>query len=40
LASLIRSPYDLDCADIPFTVRVRGSDPYRLDGDNDGYGCE
>jgi nuclease-like protein len=32
--------YDLDCADIPFTVRVRGSDPYRLDGDNDGYGCE
>jgi endonuclease YncB( thermonuclease family) len=35
---------DLDCADIRAMgvapVRVVGSDPYRLDGDNDGYGCE
>jgi endonuclease YncB( thermonuclease family) len=35
---------DLDCADIRAMgvapVRVLGSDPYRLDGDNDGYGCE
>lgn len=22
------------------TVRVKGSDPYDLDSDNDGYGCE
>ena len=32
--------YDLDCPDIGFTVRVLGSDPHRLDRDNDGYGCE
>ena len=35
---------DLDCADIRALgvapVRVLGSDPYRLDGDNDGFGCE
>jgi endonuclease YncB( thermonuclease family) len=35
---------DLDCADIRALgvapVRVTGSDPYRLDGDDDGYGCE
>ncbi len=35
---------DLDCADIRALgvapVRVLGSDPYRLDGDNDGLGCE
>ena len=35
---------DLDCADIRAMgvapVRVLGSDPYRLDGDSDGYGCE
>jgi micrococcal nuclease len=37
---------DLDCADVralgkaPVTVRVRGQDPYRLDGDRDGVGCE
>ena len=35
---------DLDCADIRAMgvapVRVLGSDPYRLDGDGDGYGCE
>jgi hypothetical protein len=35
--------FDLDCADIPESkkpVRVTGSDPYRLDADNDGWGCE
>ena len=32
--------YDLDCADIGFTVTVIGYDEYRLDGDGDGYGCE
>lgn len=35
---------DLDCADIRAMgvapVRVLGSDPYRLDGDDDGFGCE
>jgi endonuclease YncB( thermonuclease family) len=35
---------DLDCADVralgKAPVRVLGSDPYRLDGDGDGYGCE
>ena len=35
---------DLDCADVRARgvapVRVLGSDPYRLDGDNDGLGCE
>ena len=31
---------DVDCADIPVTVRVVGSGPHRLDGDGDGYGCE
>jgi endonuclease YncB( thermonuclease family) len=35
---------DLDCADIRALgvapVRVLGSDPYRLDADNDGLGCE
>ncbi|HET8604663.1 MAG TPA: hypothetical protein VFM09_12095 [Marmoricola sp.] len=34
---------DLDCADIPDSkkpVRVSGSDPYRLDADGDGWGCE
>jgi endonuclease YncB( thermonuclease family) len=35
---------DLDCADVRALgvapVRVLGSDPYRLDGDGDGYGCE
>ena len=35
---------DLDCADIRAMgvapVCVLGSDPYRLDGDNDGLGCE
>ena len=35
---------DLDCSDVRALgvapVRVLGSDPYRLDGDNDGFGCE
>lgn len=35
---------DLDCSDIRALgvapVRILGSDPYRLDGDNDGWGCE
>jgi hypothetical protein len=34
---------DLDCADIPDSkkpIRVTGSDPYRLDADGDGRGCE
>jgi endonuclease YncB( thermonuclease family) len=37
-------PPDLDCADIRALgiapVRVVGSDPHGLDGDNDGWGCE
>ncbi len=31
---------DLDCKDIDGTVRIIGTDPYRLDGDGDGTGCE
>lgn len=34
---------DLDCADIPSSkkpVQVTGGDPYGLDGDGDGVGCE
>ena len=35
---------DLDCAEVramgKAPVRVSGSDPYRLDGDGDGWGCE
>ena len=34
---------DLNCSDIPESkkpIRVTGSDPYRLDGDGDGWGCE
>jgi hypothetical protein len=34
---------DLNCADISDSlkpIRVTGSDPYGLDGDGDGYGCE
>jgi endonuclease YncB( thermonuclease family) len=37
-------PPDVDCADIRALgiapVRVIGSDPHGLDGDNDGWGCE
>lgn len=35
-----KSSYDLDCADIGFSVVVKGSDPHGFDGDGDGYGCE
>jgi endonuclease YncB( thermonuclease family) len=31
---------DLDCAQVGKTVRVIGTDSYRLDGNDDGYGCE
>ena len=35
---------DLDCADVEAMgkapVRVTGDDPYGLDEDGDGYGCE
>jgi hypothetical protein len=34
---------DLNCGDIPASkkpVRVTGEDPYRLDGDGDGWGCD
>jgi endonuclease YncB( thermonuclease family) len=34
---------DLDCGQLALSqtpVRVTGSDPYRLDGDGDGFGCE
>ena len=34
---------DLNCADIPASkkpIRVTGPDPYRLDGDGDGWACE
>jgi micrococcal nuclease len=38
-------PPDLDCADLrslglALPVRVVGTDPHRLDGNRDGYGCE
>ena len=44
-ACVLPYPPDLDCADVRalalvLPVRVVGSDPHRLDGDNDGYGCE
>ena len=31
---------DLDCGDIDGPVQVTGSDPYRLDADGDGIGCD
>ena len=37
------STNDRDCGEIPGykkPVRVHGSDPWRLDADNDGYGCD
>lgn len=35
------SPPDLDCGDIAYRrFRVVGNDPHKLDGDNDGIGCE
>ena len=32
--------YDLDCADIGFSVTVIGVDKHRFDGNGDGFGCE
>jgi len=32
--------YDLNCPDIKQKVRVLGNDEYRLDNDNDGWGCD
>jgi hypothetical protein len=32
--------YDLDCADIGYSVSVIGTDVYHLDADGDGVGCE
>jgi micrococcal nuclease len=34
------SASDLNCADVGHSVKVVGSDPYNLDGDGDGSGCE
>lgn len=34
------SPPDLDCADLDGPISVSGDDPHRLDGDDDGVGCE
>jgi endonuclease YncB( thermonuclease family) len=34
------SATDLDCSDIGHPVKVVGSDPYNLDSDGDGSGCE
>jgi endonuclease YncB( thermonuclease family) len=34
------SPTDLNCPDVGHPVKVVGSDPYNLDGDGDGSGCE
>jgi endonuclease YncB( thermonuclease family) len=31
---------DLNCADVGHPVKVIGSDPYNLDSDGDGFGCE
>lgn len=31
---------DLNCSDVDYQVRVVGDDPYRLDGDGNGLGCE
>jgi hypothetical protein len=34
------SASDLNCPDVGHPVKVVGSDPYNLDGDGDGSGCE
>jgi hypothetical protein len=31
---------DIDCPDLRYAVWVDGPDPYTLDADNDGIGCE
>jgi hypothetical protein len=33
-------PGDIDCADVGHEVYIDGDDPYYLDADNDGVGCE
>lgn len=33
-------PPDVDCAEVPGSVSVTGSDPHGLDADGDGIGCE
>ncbi|MPZ66224.1 MAG: hypothetical protein GEU83_12145 [Pseudonocardiaceae bacterium] len=33
-------PPDVDCADVDGPIRVTGSDPHGLDGDDDGVACE
>jgi micrococcal nuclease len=33
-------PPDLDCSDVDGPIRVTGSDPHGLDGNDDGTGCE
>ncbi|WP_286929719.1 MULTISPECIES: DUF2510 domain-containing protein [Aeromicrobium] len=36
----LRIVADLDCGEIGHPVKVTGSDPYRLDADGDGIGCD
>ncbi len=36
----LKNVADLDCGEIGFPVTVIGSDPYRLDRDGDGIGCD
>lgn len=33
-------PADVDCGDLSGPVQINGSDPWRLDRDDDGTGCE
>jgi hypothetical protein len=40
LACVPNSRADLDCSQIRHKVRIVGSDPYNLDSNGDGYGCE
>jgi hypothetical protein len=35
-----RGRSDVDCRDLRYAVRVDGTDPYTLDIDRDGVGCE
>ncbi|MGN6486893.1 MAG: hypothetical protein ACTHLT_03605 [Devosia sp.] len=41
MASYVLTPVgDVDCSQIPGTVLAPAPDPYNLDKDNDGIGCE